>query len=136
MIKPGAMYEKHNNNVSDVWLRGNINDEVESDADSKNTRVQTNSTEAGSESKDVSFKGSSGKSKSARKKKAESAVKRKPGIRSAASFHKKRPGSMAKRKLEIVWKKKEDSPNAWFILVSVFLTLFVCFLFYMAISLK
>lgn len=58
-----------------------------------------------------------------------------PKLKSAASLR-KRPKSVQKKRVEIVWEEPESAPNAWFVLVGVLLTLFAVGIWLLAMYLK
>ena len=63
------------------------------------------------------------------------AVLEEPKLKSAASLR-KRPKSVQKKRVEIVWEERENTPNVWFIVVTVLLTLFALGVWLMAMYLK
>ena len=58
-----------------------------------------------------------------------------PKLKSAASLR-KRPKSVQKKRVEIVWEEPENAPNAWFVLVGSLLTLFAIGIWLLAMYLK
>ncbi|HSK70910.1 MAG TPA: zinc ribbon domain-containing protein [Pyrinomonadaceae bacterium] len=63
------------------------------------------------------------------------AVLEEPKLKSAASLR-KRPKSVQKKRVEIVWEEPESAPNAWFVLVGILLTLFAVGIWLLAMYLK
>ncbi len=62
-------------------------------------------------------------------------VRRKPQLTSAAALHRK-SSSDRKMEIEVVWQERERSPNIWFIVMSLLVTLLVFGLFLLAMYLK
>ncbi len=56
-------------------------------------------------------------------------------LKSAAALR-KRPKSIQKKPVEIVWKEHENAPNLWFIAVTIILTLFVLGIVWLALYFK
>lgn len=58
----------------------------------------------------------------------------KPRLESAASLRRK-PKTIQKKRIEIVWEEPDHAPNLWFILVALLLTLFAIGIWLLASSL-
>lgn len=56
-------------------------------------------------------------------------------LKSAAALR-KRPKNSQKKKIEIVWEEHEQTPNLWFIVVTIILTLFVLGIVWIALYFK
>ena len=56
-------------------------------------------------------------------------------LNSAAALR-KRPKTLQKKKIEIVWEEHENAPNLWFIAVAIVLTLFVLGIIWLALSFR
>lgn len=63
------------------------------------------------------------------------AVAEEPKLKSAASLR-KRPKSIQKKRVEIVWEERENTPNVWFLAVALFLTVFALGIWLLAMYLK
>lgn len=57
-----------------------------------------------------------------------------PKLKSAASLRKK-PKSIQKKRVEIVWEEQENTPNVWFLAVALFLSLFALGIWLLAVYL-
>ncbi len=66
------------------------------------------------------------------KTKPKAKVRRKPKMKSAATLRKNNPKSLPRKKVEVVWEEKVNSPNLWFILASLVIVAIVGVLFYLA----
>ena len=58
-----------------------------------------------------------------------------PELKSAASLRRK-PKTIQRKRVEVIWEEHENAPNAWFILVAVLLTLFAGGIWYIAMYLR
>ena len=67
--------------------------------------------------------------------KTKTRVKPKIKMKSAASLRKK-PKSLERKTVEVVWEEREGNANVWFIAMSVLITLLVAGLFLLAMYLK
>lgn len=56
-------------------------------------------------------------------------------LKSAAAMRKK-PKSVQPKKIEIIWEERENTPNSWFILVAVFLTIVAGVILFLAIRMR
>lgn len=61
--------------------------------------------------------------------------KEKPKLRSAASL-KKRGKTIKTKEVLVTWEEHENAPNAWFIAIALFLTLFAVGVFFIAMYLR
>lgn len=59
----------------------------------------------------------------------------KPKLKSAASMRRK-PKTIQRKRVEVVWEEPESVSNYWFILIAFLLTLFAAGLWFIALSLK
>lgn len=57
------------------------------------------------------------------------------GLKSAATLRRKNKSIQPKR-IEVIWEEHENTPNVWFILVAVFLTIVAAVILFLAIRLK
>ncbi|HLM61407.1 MAG TPA: zinc ribbon domain-containing protein [Pyrinomonadaceae bacterium] len=58
-----------------------------------------------------------------------------PELKSAATMRRK-PKSIQPKRVEVIWEEHENAPNAWFIAVTILLTLFAAGVLYLAMYLK
>ena len=127
--------------ASDVWMRGDISGEdLADDKASEDYQesipmpeegldVDAAEPDEGSEAAEADEEADPDGSDS----KPVNRVKRKR--KSAASIRKK-PEFVRGRKVEVVWEEKGDSPNIWFIVMSILVTVIAGILFYLAMMLK
>ncbi len=66
---------------------------------------------------------------------SEAFAEEKPKLKSAASMR-KRPKTIQRKRIEVVWEEPESAPNVWFLLVAVLLTGFAVGLWFLAAYLK